>query len=391
MSGAVAERYRALVAEGRLEPDPAQQAAIERLDALAAQLEEGQLAAKGSALGWLFSSKTRRDPIPGLYLWGSVGRGKTMLMDLFFDELKVRHKRREHFHAFMSDVHERIYEWRRLAKAGRARGNDPVAPVARDLAREASVLCFDEFAVTDIADAMLLGRLFENLFAEGVTVVATSNREPDELYKDGLNRQLFVPFIRMIEQKMQVLRLDARTDYRMEKLAGAEVFLTPANAATAEQLETIFRNLTAGAPARPTHLHVKGRTLTLGKTAHHVALVSFEELCDRPLGAADYLAIAQAFRMVIIRDVPAMDQSQRNAAKRFINLIDVFYDYGVKTVISAAVPAQDLYHGTSGPEVFEFDRTVSRLIEMRSSDYLARPHGRQAPDPDKAISGIVET
>lgn len=391
MSATIANRYQQMLDAGQIDRDPAQEAVVQRLGALAARLEQTQLAAKGSALGWLFGKRGKPEPVPGMYIWGSVGRGKTMLMDLFFDSLDVRHKRRAHFHAFMSEVHERIYRWRQMAKSGSVSGADPVGPVAHDLAREATVLCFDEFAVTDIADAMLLGRLFENLFAEGVTVIATSNRVPSDLYKDGLNRALFLPFIRMIEEKMTVLQLDARTDYRMEKLAGAEVYLVPAGGASLRQMQEMFHKMTGGMAPHPAHFVVKGRNVILPVTAQSVAFCSFAELCDRPLGASDYLAIAQAFHTVMITDVPAMGQDERTAAKRFINMIDVFYDHGVKTVISAAAPAQDLYRGTSGPEVFEFDRTVSRLIEMRSTDYLARPHGRRTDLPDEATEGIVET
>ena len=391
MAGGVAQRYEAMVAAGQIERDAAQREAVARLDALARALEANALATKGSSLGWLFGRKAKPEPQRGLYIWGAVGRGKTMIMDLFFEELDVRHKRREHFHAFMSDVHERIFRWRQASRAGQVKGSDPVAPVARDLAREARVLCFDEFAVNDIADAMLLGRLFEALLGEGVTVVATSNRPPVDLYKDGLNRQLFLPFIAMIEQRFEVIELASRTDYRLEKLAGAAVYLTPADATASAALERTFERLTGGMPAHPTHLVVKGRDVVLKRTAQGVAFCSFEDLCDRPLGASDYLAIAGLFHTVLIADVPAMGQDQRNAAKRFITLIDVFYDHGVKTVISAEVEPQSLYRGTSGPEVFEFDRTVSRLIEMRSSEYLQRPHGHASDGVDERTRGIVET
>ena len=391
MSIGVKARYTAMIGEGQIERDPAQAEVVDRLDSLAVQLAAGQLASKGSALGWMFGRKAKPVQPKGLYIWGSVGRGKTMLMDLFFEELAVRHKKRVHFHAFMSDVHERIHAWRQLARSGQVKGADPVAPVARDLSREATVLCFDEFAVTDIADAMLLGRLFENLFAEGVTIVATSNREPSELYKDGLNRSLFLPFIAMIGARLDVLRLDARTDYRMEKLAGAPVYLVPADAAAHEALRDVFNRLTGHVPAHPAHFKVKGRDLSLPVTALGVAWCQFPDLCDRPLGASDYLAIAQDFHTVLIEGVPVMGQDQRNAAKRFINLIDVFYDNNVKVVLSAEAQAQDLYRGTSGPEVFEFDRTVSRLIEMRSDGYLALPHGPPSDTASGNTDGLVET
>ncbi|MCA0424314.1 MAG: cell division protein ZapE [Proteobacteria bacterium] len=392
MGLSVKARYAALVEAGQIEPDAAQAAVIERLDSLARTLAERQLAAKGSALGWMFGRKAKPEPPPkGLYIWGSVGRGKTMLMDLFFDGLAVRHKRRAHFHAFMSDVHERIHLWRQASRRGEVKGSDPVAPVAAMLAKEATVLCFDEFAVTDIADAMLLGRLFEALFAEGVTIVATSNRDPVDLYKDGLNRQLFLPFIAMLQHKLVVLKLDARTDYRMEKLAGAQVYLVPLGSETERAINEMFRRMTGGAPTQPAHFTVKGRALTVPVTAHGVARCTFEELCLKPLGASDYLAIAHAFHTVFIEGVRVMGQDSRNECKRFITLIDVFYDTNVKVVISAEAPADELYRGTTGAEVFEFDRTVSRLIDMRSEEYLARPHGRSDEGTSGSSEGLVET
>lgn len=392
MGLSVKARYAALVEAGQIERDPAQEAVIDQLDVLARTLADRQLASKGSALGWMFGRKAKPEPAPkGLYIWGSVGRGKTMLMDLFFDGLAVRHKRRVHFHAFMSDVHERIHHWRQAARRGEVKGADPVAPVAAALARDASVLCFDEFAVTDIADAMLLGRLFEALFADGVTIVATSNRDPSDLYKDGLNRQLFLPFIAMLQQKLLVLRLDARTDYRMEKLAGADVYLVPLGPETDAILDGMFRRLTGGAPPQPAHFTVKGRDLTVPVTAQGVARCTFDELCLKPLGASDFLAIAQAFHTVFVEGVRVMGQDSRNECKRFITLIDVFYDTNVKVVISAEAPAHELYRGRSGAEVFEFDRTVSRLMDMRSGEYLARPHGRSDEGTSGSSEGLVET
>lgn len=391
MKQGVRARYAALIADGAIERDAAQEDVVARLGALSDALAERELSSKSSALGWLFSRKSKPEPLTGLYIWGQVGRGKTMLMDLFYDGLRVKAKRRTHFHAFMSDVHERVHAWRQKAKAGEVQGADPIDPVGKAIAAEASVLCFDELAVTDIADAMLLGRLFESLFAEGVTVVATSNRAPDDLYKDGLNRSLFVPFIRMLEQRLEVVRLDARTDYRLEKLAGAEVYLVPADAAATQKLEDTFQRMTGGARAQPAELTIKGRSVVVPRAAQGVGMASFAELCEKPLGAADYLAIAQAFHTMVIDGVPVMRQEDQSAAKRFINLIDVFYDHGVKTVISAEVPAQDLYTGTRGPEVFEFERTVSRLIEMRSESYLARPHGRNSDVEAASRGGIVET
>jgi cell division protein ZapE len=384
------ERLESLIADGWLEADPAQLEAALKLDALGVRLAEAQLARKGSALGWLFGRKAAPEAVRGLYIWGSVGRGKTMLMDQFYELLAVRSKRRAHFHAFMRDVHERIHEWRQAARRGETSGSDPVAPVAEALAGEAQVLCFDEFSVTDIADAMLLGRLFEALFARGVTVVATSNVEPSQLYRDGLNRALFLPFIRLIEERLEVFRLDARTDYRMEKLAGEDVYITPGGPTAHGRLKQVFDALTGGSGGQPVTLRVKGRDLVIPRAAQGVAWLSFDELCDRPLGASDYLEIAEKFHTVLIEDVPAMDQETRNQAKRFITLIDVFYDNGVKTVISAETPADRLYRGVNGAEAFEFNRTVSRLNEMRSQEYLSRPHGTSdAASGD--TTGLVET
>ena len=391
MKHLVSARYAAMVASGQIERDPAQERVIAKLEHVANQLIERELASKGSALGWLFGRKAKPGPVRGLYVWGSVGRGKTMLMDLFFEAIPAKAKRRAHFHAFMADVHERVHAFRQRIKSGEIKGADPVAPVAQEIAAEAHVLCFDELAVTDIADAMLLGRLFENLFAEGVTVVATSNRAPDELYKDGLNRSLFVPFIKMLEQKLEVVQLDARTDYRLEKLGGAEVYLTPDDAGAAAEMSAVFARLTGGVKAQPSHIRVKGRDVVLPVTAQGVVWTSFADLCDKPLGASDYLAIAHDFHTVLIANVPVMHQDSQSAAKRFINVIDVFYDNNVKTVISAAAPVQNLYKGTRGPEVFEFDRTVSRLIEMRSQEYLAKPHGRSTDVEPESSIGIVET
>lgn len=391
MTTSIQDRLTAWVQEGRIEADAAQLQVAKRLDLLAEGLMEQQLARKGSALGWLFRRKDAPGPVRGLYVWGGVGRGKTMLMDLFFEQLPVRAKKRTHFHTFMRDVHARIHLWRQAARTGKVEGSDPVAPVAEALAKEAQILCFDEFSVTDIADAMLLGRLFEGLFARGVTIVATSNVEPDTLYKDGLNRALFLPFIHLLRERMDVLRLDARTDYRLEKLAGAAVYHVPADAGARVLLNQMFESLTGVSRAGAITLSVQGRALTVEKAAGGVGWVQFDDLCSRPLGASDYLEVARAFHTLFIEGVPVMGQAQRNEAKRFITLIDILYDAGVKTVISADAPAESLYRGEQGAEVFEFDRTVSRLIEMRSHDYLARPHGRGDSVASGDTTGLVET
>ncbi|MCZ8185097.1 MAG: cell division protein ZapE [Beijerinckiaceae bacterium] len=391
MAGAIAARYAAMVQEGRLEPDPAQARIVRRLDALAAELEAHRLARKTSALGWLFSRKAPADPIRGLYLWGSVGRGKTMLVDLFHEHLQVKRKRRAHFHAFMADVHQRIHAWRQQAKQGLVKGDDPIQPVAEALAEEAWVLCFDEFAVTDIADAMILGRLFQALFARGVVILATSNVEPQRLYHNGLNRALFLPFIGLIEQRMDVIRLDARTDYRLERLQGRPVYYSPNGDAARAALDGLFAELSGGAAPKPRPLDVGGRQLTLPQAAGGIARASFDELCNRPLGSLDYLAIARTFHTLVLDDIPALTFDRRNETKRFITLIDILYEHHVKLVCSAERPVEQLYVADRGHEAFEFDRTISRLMEMRSETYLALPHGRPDSEASGNTTGLVET
>jgi len=386
----MAARYDALVRAGAIEHDPAQIKLVARLDALAESLSGFRLARKNSALGWLFG---KRNPAPpkGLYVWGSVGRGKTMLMDLFYEGLSVRRKRRVHFHAFMADVHGRIHAFRQKLKTGQVRGDDPIAPVAEELAQEAWVLCFDEFTVTDIADAMILGRLFTALFAHGVVVVATSNVEPDRLYEGGLNRTLFLPFISLLRERMDVLKLEARTDFRLEKLAGSPVYHTPADARAHEALTRAFRSLSGRSHGEPVTLTVKGHPVEIPEAAGGIARATFAQLCSVPLGAADYLAIAEEFHTLILEDIPRMGFERRNEAKRFIMLIDALYDSHVKILASAEAEAPELYQADTGREAFEFDRTVSRLIEMRSGDYLSLPHGPVDSADSGQSTGLVET
>ena len=390
-SAPVSSRYDRLVATGAVERDPAQIVLLARLDRLSVQLQEKRLARKTSALGWLFGRRpAAQEPLKGLYVWGSVGRGKTMLMDLFYESLSVRRRRRAHFHAFMADVHERIHAYRQDLKAGKVKGDDPIRPVAQALAGEAYVLCFDEFTVTDIADAMILSRLFKVLFEEGVVVVATSNVEPSRLYEGGLNRALFLPFIAMLNERMETVRLDSRTDFRLEKLAGSPVFHAPADDSARAALDDAFRRLTGRARGERITVAVRGHPLEIPQAASGVARFAFEDLCAKPLGASDYLAVAQDFHTVILEDIPVMSFEKRNEAKRFITLIDALYDNRVKLLASAEKEVHDLYVASHGREAFEFDRTVSRLIEMRSEEYLALPHGR----PDRGAgdtTGLVET
>ncbi len=370
---ALSARYDALIASGEITEDPVQREAVRHLDLLNTRLAETRLASKKSSLGWLFAKKKNQlwASVKGLYMWGGVGRGKTMLMDLFYEVTVIKRKRRVHFHEFMTDVHERIHEHRQAHKRGEVKGDDPIPPVAKQIAVETRLLLFDEFSVTDIADAMILGRLFTQLFEKGVIVVATSNVVPSNLYKDGLNRQLFLPFITMLKSQVEVLHLDSPTDYRLEKLAGAPVYVTPLGDQADAEMDRIWTKLTHGMKSHSEELENKGRKIPVPRVASGAARFSFDDLCMQPLGASDYLRIANAFSTVFIDHVPVMSKARRNEAKRFINLIDTFYDNGIKLVISAEAEPQDLYASEDGTEAFEFDRTASRLIEMRSESYLA--------------------
>jgi cell division protein ZapE len=372
MSAGVAERYDALAASGAIERDPAQAAAVRRLDALAAAIPEHTMPRKGG-IAWLFAKKAAAPPLKGLYLWGDVGRGKTMLMDLFFAALNAPKKRRVHFHAFMAETHERVHDFRQRLKRGEVAGDDPIAPVADAIADATRVLCFDEFAVTDIADAMILGRLFTRLFERGVVVVATSNVAPDRLYEGGLQRQNVLPFIATLKAHVEVVELKARTDYRLEKLDSAAVWYSPLGPAATAGVDAVWARLSGGRDA-PERLTVLGRTLDVPRAAMGAARFPSAELIQRPRGAADFLALARAFHTLVVDDVPVMRAEQRNEAKRFITLIDALYDHGVKLVASAADEPDRLFLGEDGKEAFEFRRTASRLVEMRSRDYLSQPH-----------------
>ncbi len=392
MPSSVTAQYAAGIAAGQIGSDDAQRAVVEKLAQLETRIVEYRLARKSSSLGWLFGSrKNGQSTLKGLYLYGEVGRGKTMLMDFFFEASPVVRKRRAHFHEFMLDVHERIYALRQQIKLGEHGGEDPIKLVADQLFEEAWLLCFDEFHVTDIADAMILGRLFAQLFEHGVVVVATSNVAPADLYKDGLNRALFVPFIQMLEQHMDVVRLDARTDFRLEKLAGKPVWYVPADKAADAALDDAWQRLTGGHQGTPQNLALKGRSIHVPRAFMGVARFSFHDLCEQPLGAADYLRIAREYHTVILDHIPVMKFDNRNAAKRFIILIDTFYDLNVKLIASAAAEPDLLYQADDGFEVQEFKRTASRLIEMRSEAYLARPHGAAHGQISGSSEGIVET
>lgn len=369
MTGLLAA-YRALVEGGELRPDPDQEAVATHLDRLAAALATpppGRLAR-------LFGA--RPTPARGVYLWGGVGRGKSMLMDLFFRHAGGTAKRRIHFHAFMLEVHTRI------ARQRDADPGDPIPPVARALAADAPLLCLDEMQVTNVADAMILSRLFEGLLAASVTVVTTSNRPPSDLYRNGLNRELFLPFIALLETRLDVLRLDGPVDYRLERMGGLPVYYTPNGQRTTDAMAELFFRLTdfpladrARVPTASLALP-SGRTLQVPKSLKGVAVFSFRKLIEGPHGAEDYLAIAQAYHTVFLVGVPVMGPEQRNAAARFVAFVDALYDWRVKLVIGADAPPEGLY--PAGDGAFEFARTVSRLHEMQSAAYLAESHGIRA-------------
>jgi len=361
--------YRQRVAAGDLAADDAQARAAARLDQLAQALGQWRpdtWFAKGA-------------PPRGLYLWGPVGRGKSLLMDLFFEAAPVAKKRRTHFHEFMLDRHAFLREAR-----ARGVGQDQlIAQMAKQVADAARLLCFDELQVTDIADAMILGRLFERLFAENVVIVATSNRPPDDLYKNGLNRQLFLPFIALIKQRLELVEVSGPHDFRLRQLMAAPVWYAPLGPAADEALDRAWRRLTGGAAAQALTLDIGGRALRVEREAAGVARFTFDELCARPLGAADYLEIAERFHTVLLERIPRLDPAMREEAARFRTLVDALYEAKVKLVASAETEPQKLY--PEGDQSFEFARTASRLMEMRSAHYLALPR-RDA----EWKSGIVE-
>jgi len=388
-SDAFRAQYQSLIDSGAIEADPAQAEVADALASLERRLVTYKPVRKQGLFGRLFADK--EEPPRGLYIHGEVGRGKTMLMDLFFQHCPVVHKRRAHFHEFMADVHERIYGFRQSIARGELVDADVIGLTAQSIFDEAWLLCFDEFHVTDIADAMILGRLFTRLFDLGTIVVATSNVAPDDLYKGGLNRALFLPFIAQISDHMDVLRLDARTDFRLEKLAGIRMWLVPANREADAALDAAWIKLTGNAIGRPRDIPIKGRVLHVPCSAQGVARFFFSELCEKPLAASDYLILAHDYHTILIDRIPVMDYAQRNAAKRFVTLIDALYDNAVKLMASAAADPLSLYVATEGQEAMEFKRTSSRLIEMGSESYLALPHGHKDSAASGTSTGLVET
>ncbi len=365
----LADRYAALVAAGELRADPEQSAAAQRLDRLQQELEA--VPARGSIL-WRMMGK--RPPAPrGVYLWGGVGRGKSMLMDLFHDILAINRKRRAHFHEFMLEVHDRL-RMERMHEKG-----DPIPPVVAAIADETRCLCFDEMVVNNSADAMIMSRLFTGLVDTGVTIVTTSNRAPGELYKNGLNREHFLPFINLIEKRLDVVALNGPVDYRMDRLNGVDMWHTPnGEAATAAVREAFFK-LTDYPPEDAEHVPTAeielggGRLLHVPKSLKGVAVFSFKRLCAEARGASDFLAIARRYHSVIIVGIPKLGPEKRNEAARFVTLIDALYEHKVKLIATADAEPALLYEKGDGR--FEFERTVSRLMEMQSLDYLSQGHG----------------
>ena len=371
----VSLRYAELVATGQLRPDPEQAAAAARLDALQAELEAP---APAGLIGRLFARKAPA-PVRGVYLWGSVGRGKSMLMDLFHDNLAITAKRRVHFHAFMLEVHARLREERKKESG------DPILPVAAAIAAETRVLAFDEMVVNNSADAMIMSRLFTALIVgHGVTVVTTSNRRPGDLYKNGLNREHFLGFIALIEDRLDVMGLNGPTDYRLDRMQGVDTWHTPVGDAATQKVREAFFRLTDFPPEDSVNVPSAdldlggGRMLHVPKSLKGVAVFSFKRLCVEARGASDYLAIARKYHTVILVAIPRLGPERRNETMRFITLIDTLYEHKVKLIATAAAEPAELYdRGQGGDEEgrFAFDRTVSRLMEMQSRDYLALGHG----------------
>jgi cell division protein ZapE len=361
---------------GQVQADPVQEKIVLRLqavhDQLAAVTAEPPKPGLLARLGLASARKPPQGP-HGLYIWGPVGRGKSMLMDLFFSDAPVARKRRVHFHEFMLEVHDRLHRRREaLAAKGAPPEADTIVPVAKEIASETRLLCFDEFQVTNIADAMILARLFETLFDEGITVVATSNRAPDDLYKDGLQRDRFLPFIDLLKQRLEILELGGGHDYRMDRLRELDVYLTPLGAWANARLDEAFRALSGGADGEPRVLRTQGRDVDVPRAAPGVAMAHYLDWCAKPMGAADFLCIADHFHTVIVADIPKMGPDSQDKAARFVTMIDTFYEKKVKFVCSAAAPPDKLY--VEGDGAFEFQRTVSRLMEMQSPEYLALEH-----------------
>ncbi|WP_208437135.1 cell division protein ZapE [Bartonella taylorii] len=377
----VSTRYQELVYKGEIRFDPAQLALAEHFDHLLQKIAEQSV-----SRSWTFWSLFKRKKqtfacvakqgdedgsYQGLYIYGEVGRGKTMLMDLFFSCLPQKCKKRAHFNDFMADVHERINVYRQASKDAKARQDNPILAVAEDLAREAKVLCFDEFSVTDIADAMVLGRLVSALFDKGVLFVATSNVAPDNLYYNGLNRELFLPFIQVLKAYVRIINLDAKTDYRLEKSNLQQVYVTPLGAQANEYMDQAWALVLQGHKETSDELSLRGRLVHIPRSGAGCARFDYQDLCAKPLAAAEYLALGEHYHTIFVDNVPVMDDTCRNETKRFILLIDILYERHIRLFMSAAAVLEDLYKGRAQTtETFEFKRIQSRLFEMQSQDYL---------------------
>ncbi|HEY1425105.1 MAG TPA: cell division protein ZapE [Caulobacteraceae bacterium] len=367
MPGLFRVAYEARLRSGEMRADPAQADAVAALDRLETELSE----ARANGIAALFR---KPEPARGIYLWGPVGRGKSALMDLFFEAVTVEPKRRVHFHVFMAEVHALVNAWRfgdaaaRLARFGTHKGDDPVPPTAEVIARGARLLAFDEFQVTDIADAMILGRLFEQLFARGVTVAATSNRAPDDLYKDGLNRQLFLPFIEMLKARMQVVRVNGARDYRLDRLRAAGTWFSPIDPDNETAFDRLWREMLGGDAETGATIEVFGRREHWPRAAGRMLRAHFQNLCGEALGPSDYLAIADRFDTLFLEALPRLRPQDRSAARRFATLIDTLYEAHARLVVLAAAEPSRLY--PEGEGSFEFERAVSRLEEMRSAEWL---------------------
>ena len=373
--------YEQLVGLGEIDRDPAQITVLAHLDRLCGEL--AALPSQKAGLSWLFGRKPRMPK--GLYLWGSVGRGKTMLMDLMLESAPISRKRRMHFQSFMADIHQRVHDYRLRVKNGDVKDSDPIPPVARAIVDEITLLCLDEFSVTDIADAMILARLFSALFENGLVLVTTSNIEPGDLYQGGLNRALFLPFIDILKAAVTVVELDAPHDYRLDKIGEDRTYFWPDDERASRMMDSLFNTVTRDDKITSTTLDVLGHSLTVPLTAKGVARFDYTDLCRKALGANDFIAIGETFHTVFIDHVPVISAENHNEAKRFIALIDALYDRSVKVYISAASDPMSLYRATDGREAFEFERTVSRLIEIQSNSYRALPHGTRAVEA--ALSG----
>jgi cell division protein ZapE len=370
MASALQAAYAARLERGEIQPDPAQRAGLEALARLEAELAAAQPAGGLAALFRKAQPMSHR----GVYLWGPVGRGKSMLMDLFFETAPVQAKRRTHFHIFMGEIHRLIDAWRkgdpaaRKARFGQHKGDDPIPPVADVVAKGATLLCFDELQVTDIADAMILGRLFEALFDRGVTLVATSNRVPDDLYKDGINRQLFLPFIAMLKERLEVVSVAGGHDYRLDRLRAAGTWFSPIDPDHERCFDALWREMLGGQEEAGAELEVLGRKITLPHAEGGLLRATFASLCSVALGPNDYIALAQAFHTVFLEDVPKLTPARREEARRFVTLIDALYEAHARTIVLAEAEPALLY--PQGDGAFEFERTASRLQEMRSASWL---------------------